>query len=113
MTALCVLFERFVKEKRYLQNVTPKTLDWYGSAWVAFNKSVTVSEPDQLTKTVLSEFVVASRDRGLSPVTVNTWSKALNAFFGWLYAEGHLSTKLAIASLKTRNVCWRSSRPTN
>jgi hypothetical protein len=32
MTALCVLFERFLKEKRYLQNVTPQTLDWYQSA---------------------------------------------------------------------------------
>lgn len=59
------------------------------------------SEPGHLTKTVLSEFVVASRDRGLSPVTVNTWSKALNAFFGWLHAEGHLPATLAIASLKT------------
>ena len=100
MTTLTVLFEQFLKEKRYLKNVTPKTLDWYTSAWGAFTKSVTVSEPGHLTRGKLSEFVVASRERGLSPVTVNTWSKAVNAFLAWLQVEGHLAEKLALAPLR-------------
>lgn len=101
MTELRVLFEQFLKEKQYLRNVTPKTLDWYASAWVALTKTVTVAEPRDLTRGTLSEFVVRSRERGLSPVTVNTWSKALNAFLGWLHAEGHLAEKVALSPLKT------------
>ena len=99
MTALRVLFEQFLKEKQYLRNVTPKTLDWYASAWVSFTKSVSVSEPRDLTRRTLSEFVVRSRERGLSPVTVNTWSKALNAFLGWLHAEGPLKTEKRVLRL--------------
>jgi hypothetical protein len=36
MARLDVLFEQFLRERRYLKNVTPKTLTWYESAWKAF-----------------------------------------------------------------------------
>jgi hypothetical protein len=34
-------------------------------------------------------------------VSVNTWSKALNAFLAWLHAEGHVPERREIARLKT------------
>ena len=39
MSSLDALFERFLRERQYLKNVTPKTLVWYESAWKAFNQS--------------------------------------------------------------------------
>ncbi len=35
MTTLSELFDQFVGERTYLNNVTPKTRDWYLTAWSA------------------------------------------------------------------------------
>ena len=33
------LFQQFLRERTYVHNVTPKTCDWYSSAWQAFKQS--------------------------------------------------------------------------
>ena len=97
MTALSALFERFLRERRYLKNVTAKTVVWYETAFQAFTRTVPVAELGDLSKPVLQEFVVVLRERGLAPVSCNTYLKALNSFFAWLHTEGHLSKPLALA----------------
>jgi hypothetical protein len=49
---------------------------------------------------------VALRDRGVRPVTCNTWLRALNAYCRWLHDEGILAepTKLRPLKLKKRFV---------
>jgi hypothetical protein len=32
-------FDQFLREHTYVYNVTPKTRDWYQSAWLAFKQS--------------------------------------------------------------------------
>lgn len=56
----------------------------YETAWGTFKKSATACPtcPADLKQAHLEEFVYALRDRGVRPVTVNTWLKALNTFFG-------------------------------
>jgi hypothetical protein len=83
MATLNTLFQQFLRERTYLKNVSPKTRVWYESAWKAF----LVTQPSELadvevhtatlTRAHLTAFVVASRDRGLRTVTVNTWLRAL------------------------------------
>jgi hypothetical protein len=77
MATLDSLFEQFLRERRYLKNVSPKTQVWYQSAWKAFKQTqppdlgtreVDPSTP-ALTRGHLTTFVVASRDRGLRPVS--------------------------------------------
>jgi integrase/recombinase XerD len=101
MSALAVLFDDFLRGRRYLQNVTPKTLTWYQTAFDAFRRVVAVDAPDQLSKAVLQEFVVRLRERGLSPVSCNTYLKAINAFLAWLHAEGHAPQRLALPPQRT------------
>lgn len=101
MSALSTLFKQFLRERRYLKNVTPKTVIWYENAFDALTRSVAVSAPNDLTKPVLQEFVVRLRERGLSPVSCNTYIKAINAVLAWLHAEGHLSTKLSLPPQRT------------
>jgi hypothetical protein len=36
MSPLSDHFEQFVRERAYLHHVTPKTLDWYQTAWNSF-----------------------------------------------------------------------------
>ena len=113
MTTLNELFERFLNEKKYLKYVTPKTLDWYTSARGAFTTTVKPGSLGDLTRSVLTEFVVASPQRGLSHVSVNTWSKALNAFLAWLQARGICRSGWRSPGFKPRSVSPHSSQRIN
>jgi integrase/recombinase XerD len=68
----------------------------YQSAFDAFTRTVQIATPADLNKAALTSFIVGLRQRGLSPVSCNTWAKALNAFFAWLHAEDHLGECLRI-----------------
>ena len=49
-----------------------------------------------LSKPVLQEFVVRLRERGLAPVSCNTYVKGVNSFLAWLHAEGHIPVPLVL-----------------
>lgn len=52
------------------------------------------------TKASLHDFVIRQRDRGIRPVTCNTYIGAMNAFCGWLHQEGHLAERLKLPKLR-------------
>jgi site-specific recombinase XerC len=91
----CSLFEQFLAQRRYLQNVTPSTIEWYETAFKALQKSLGLDVPP-LTKSALQQFVVEVRQRGVKPVSCNTYIKALNAFCLWLHQEGHFAERLQL-----------------
>jgi len=107
MLPLDQLFERFLRDKIYLKNISPRTSDWYEWAWKAFRRADTSPEP--LTKARLQAFVIALRERELSPVSCNTHIKALNAFCAWLHSEGHSDQQLQLTPLKVPKQILRSS----
>ena len=39
MSALSTLFEQFIRERRYLKNVTPKTVIWHENAFDALRRT--------------------------------------------------------------------------
>ena len=53
MSALSTLFEQFLRERRYLKNVTPKTVTWYQTAFDALVRTVPVSAAADLSKPLL------------------------------------------------------------
>lgn len=66
-------FDAFVKERRYLHNVSEATIKWsYLSlrAWERFGSDA----PD---------FVINARKSGVSAITVNSYGRALNSYFRW------------------------------
>jgi integrase len=98
------LFEQFVKERRYLKAVSPKTVIWYDTAWKAYKASQTTLDERgglTLTKQGPQVFVVHLGDRGVKPRSVNTYLQVMNAFSRWLHAEGHATELLRIARWKT------------
>ena len=101
MDALSTLFARFPRERSFLKNVTPKTVIWYETAFQALTRTVVVSGPDDLSKSVLQDFIVGLRERGLSPVSCNTYGKAINAFLAWLHTEEHLAEALSLPPRRT------------
>lgn len=48
----------------------------------------------------MQQFVVALRERGIKPVTCNTYIGAMNAFCAWLHQEGHAPTRGKLAKLR-------------
>jgi hypothetical protein len=52
------------------------------------------------TKASLQQFVVRLRERGVRPVTCNTYIGAMNAFCAWLHQQGHVAVRIKLAKLR-------------
>ncbi len=101
MIRLDQLFEQFLRERTYVQNVTASTREWYECAWKAFKAAQSVAPPRPtsaplISKADLQGFVVHLRERGVKPVTCNTWIMALNAFCRWLHDQGELPSPVKL-----------------
>ncbi len=92
------LFGEFLAQRRYLRNVTPSTIEWYDTAFKALQRTHGPNPP--LTRRSLQAFVVDLRERGVKPISCNTYIKALNAFCRWLHDEGHLPERLELETLR-------------
>jgi integrase/recombinase XerD len=93
------LFSQFLDQRRYLKNVTPSTIEWYETAFKALQRAHQTRDP-ALTKASLQQFVVSVRQRGVKPISCNTYIKALNAFCLWLRDEGHAADRTELPLLK-------------
>ncbi|HEX7999258.1 MAG TPA: hypothetical protein VF528_12790 [Pyrinomonadaceae bacterium] len=62
------LYKQFLKEKQYLQNVSPRTIKYFG--WV-FNRwdALIGQSPD---KQNVKEWVIRLTESGISPATINS-----------------------------------------
>jgi integrase/recombinase XerD len=74
---VAALFERFIQERKYLKNVSPRTIEWHEQSlhWLG------VERP---TESDLRDFVVRMRAAGLKPVSVNCRVGSVNAYLHWL-----------------------------
>ena len=102
MSRLEQLFQQFLRERTYINNVTVSTRERYECAWKAFTAALKVApERDRtatlISKTDLQHFVVHLRERGMKPVTCNTWLRAMNAFCRWLHEQGELNERMKLA----------------
>jgi integrase/recombinase XerD len=87
------LFEQFLKEKQYLCNLSPKTIDSYRLAFKAYQRvlsSMRTVRADELpTKDTLKNFVIGMREAGLSPGGCNVYIRSINSYLTWLSENGH------------------------
>jgi integrase/recombinase XerD len=71
------MFETFVKEKRYLKNVTQRTEEWYGETF----KWLGIEAP---TEADLKDCVIRMRQKGLTASSCNNRIRAINSYLHWL-----------------------------
>jgi integrase/recombinase XerD len=69
-------FEQFIKERRYLQNVSERTVQWYRESL----KWLRIEEP---SADDLNDFVFRMREKGLKPSSCNNRIRAVNAYLKW------------------------------
>jgi integrase/recombinase XerD len=67
---------QFIKERQYLHNVTPATLEWY-------RESLRWLGTDSPTETDLKSFVMRMREKGLKATGCNSRICAVNAYLKW------------------------------
>jgi integrase/recombinase XerD len=69
-------FEQFIRERQFLANVTPSTIDWY-------KNSLKWLPSDSPTQSDLKDAVLRMREKGLKPSGCNSAIQALNCYSHW------------------------------
>ncbi len=69
-------FEEFIRERQYLHNVTPATVEWY-------RESLRWLPSESPTQAELSAAVMQMRERGRKPTGCNSAIRAWNAYLRW------------------------------
>src|SRR5215469_14564371 len=69
-------FQQFIRERQYLQNVTPATVEWY-------NNSLRWLDSEAPSQDALKETVIRMREKGLKATGVNCVARAINAYLKW------------------------------
>lgn len=87
--SLSTLFAEFLQEKRYLQNVANKTVEYYRQSFKAFNLSAL-----PLTQADVNNAIVTMRESGKSVPAVNSYVRGMRVFVNWLSDKGHERVKL-------------------
>jgi hypothetical protein len=67
------LFEQFVRERRYLHNISPSTISWY-------NHALKWQPGESPTQAELKETVLRMREKGLKATGCNSAIRAINAY---------------------------------
>jgi integrase/recombinase XerD len=76
-------FQQFIHERQYLQNVSPRTLEWYATSF----KWLPCEAPSQAQ---LNDAVVRMRQKGLKPTGCNSVGRAVNAYMKWAELPGRI-----------------------
>ena len=100
-------FEQFIKERIYLKNVSPRTVEWYRESFKWLVKF-------PLTEDGLKEFVIGMRQGGLQPVSCNGRIRVANAFLRWLGSPLKLPRLNSPLTLRhTYTLCMRKVNKLN
>jgi site-specific recombinase XerD len=70
------VIERFIQERKYLGNVSVKTLMWYKDSFRAFEGAFETEEQ-------IKQRIVEIRQRGVRAVSVNTYLRCIRAYWEW------------------------------
>lgn len=91
------LFEDFIKEKRYLNNLSERTLTSYRTdmfrRWIRHVGGMP-------TQAGINQFVIKMREEGLAISTCNITIRSLNSFLSWLHRNDHIPQNLKVKQLK-------------
>lgn len=69
-------FSRFLRERQYIHNVSPRTLEWY-------DYSLGWLRSEQPTADDLKDVVIRMRERGMKETGCNSVIRAINAYLRW------------------------------
>jgi integrase/recombinase XerD len=86
-------FEQFIRERQYLTNVSPATLEWYKHSF----KWLRTESP---TEDELKDAMVRMREKGLKATGCNSAIRAINAYLHWSTAGADVKCSPACKHLR-------------
>lgn len=90
------LFEQFIRERRYLRNLSETTLVYYSDSYKYVKQA---GGFDNLSKQSLQNAIIAFRERNISIGGINAYIRGINTFLKWLHDE-HGYENLSLKKLK-------------
>jgi len=94
-------FADYVDDRKYLKNVSPKTVAWYSDAWKAFGPHLEpVLASGGHPNDGIRSAITAMLQRGVRPVSINSYLTCVRAYLNWLHAEQWLKAKPKVQLLK-------------
>lgn len=90
-------FEQFIRERQYLTNVSPSTLEWYKHSF----KWLRSESP---TEEELKDAVLRMREKGLKATGCNSAIRAINAYLHWNTAGADVKCSPACKHLRIPSV---------
>lgn len=94
------MFEQFLREKRYLNNVSPNTIDFYQYAYNAYKRTIGT----EINNQNLKEFVIKLKEAGLATTSINCYIRGINSYLTWLFENEHTTEHLKIKQLQEEKV---------
>src|ERR1039457_5819542 len=76
-------FEQFVKERKFLHNVSPRTIEWYEQTFNWLRKY-------ESTEAGCKAFVIGMREGGLKAISCNSRIRVANAYLKWAKLPLHI-----------------------
>lgn len=68
--------EQFIRERKYLKAVSDATVAWYRISFRAFEGALD-------STAAINARIIQLRDRGVKPVSINTWLRCIKAYYLW------------------------------
>jgi integrase/recombinase XerD len=100
--------ELFIQERKYLKNVSPATVKWYGDAFKTFTGiglEQPAGQPPAVLAARLKDRVIELQISGrCKPITVNSRLRVINAYLRWCAEEGYLTNRVKLPKLKEPEV---------
>ena len=104
MNTLGTVFEKFMRERQYINNLSPRTIQYSRACFdslrvhTASTTGVEIESvnPVDLTNEVLQDYVIALVKSGVKPTSIDSYIRGLNCFLAWLKRGGHITQRLRI-----------------
>lgn len=98
------LFRKFIRERKYIQNLSPRTLSYSQACFDSLRAQIKKVHgvevgnlnPVDLTGEMFETYVIALSEAGVKPVSIDSYIRGLNCFLSWLERNSHLPGRLRI-----------------
>lgn len=97
-------FSQFIRERQFLSNVSPATLEWYKHSF----RWLPTESPSQAE---LKDAVLRMREKGLKATGCNSAIRAINAYLKWSGARSADGSPLKIPQLKEPQIVLPTFTP--
>lgn len=98
------MIEQFIQERTYLSGVSQNTVHWYRDSFRAFQGATD-------SKILIVQRISELTQRGVKPVSINTYLRCINAYLRWLHLE-HGQPALKIPKIKEEQKVLATFSPT-